>query len=380
MHTNHFISLRTGKSYPVVFTDNPPSGADREVFFAPDRSYAIGVFKETPDEQHIRKLDALVFHYRDQVLRGKDATESAQLEKLFCWPFDVVTKDGFVGVVFPTFPSCFFFNENHAVISKGQEKRLGWFIEPYHKFFHVSPTERGDFKDVFHCAFQLARGIRRLHSLGLVHPDISWSSVLIDPITQSTLITSCLDIAVSGLYEADLIGPLEYNAPEIVAAHARGSSVIPSLDTDKHSLAVLIYQLLLCRHPLKGKRRFDEDDSDYRELGVDALFIENQTDRSTRYDVEWVRNGMHNKKHPYIFPWMDLDKLPYVILGPYLSDLIERAFVNGLHSPKLRPTAAEWEYALERTVPLLRHCANSNCPARWFVARDDSSCKCPFCS
>jgi DNA-binding helix-hairpin-helix protein with protein kinase domain len=123
-----------------------------------------------------------------------------------------------------------------------------------------------------------------------------------------------------------------------------------------------------------------DDDTDDKALGSGALFIENPLDKSARYDAKWAKDDCKRQKElPYIFPWHDLDKLPYTCLGQYLSDVIERAFVKGLHNPSLRPTAAEWEFALERTIPLLKPCDNPNCPAKWYVASGDSSGSCPFC-
>ena len=65
-------------------------------------------------------------------------------------------------------------------------------------------------------------------------------------------------------------------------------------------------------------------------------------------------------------------------MGPQLSSLIERAFVDGLHDPGLRPSALEWEDALVQTADLMHPCANSACPAGSFVVSARQLC-CPFC-
>ena len=41
----------------------------------------------------------------------------------------------------------------------------------------------------------------------------------------------------------------------------------------------------------------------------------------------------------------DPEKIPYTIMGPYLTPLFERAFIDGLHDATKRPTADEWESA-----------------------------------
>ena len=41
MQGSYFKSIKTGKSYPIVFRDDPPCGADREVFFAPQNGMSL---------------------------------------------------------------------------------------------------------------------------------------------------------------------------------------------------------------------------------------------------------------------------------------------------------------------------------------------------
>ncbi len=53
--------------------------------------------------------------------------------------------------------------------------------------------------------------------------------------------------------------------------------------------------------------------------------------------------------------------------GPYLSDLVQKAFVDGLHNPTQRPLANDWEDALVKTTDLLRQCENKSCTQKWYV-------------
>lgn len=381
MNDGETITLqgRDGKTYTCIWKSNAPSGAMKEVFFPADRTYAVALFKETPDEKTMRRLVALIDTYRPQLFETPNPNTNAYWSKIFCWPYEIVTGGGKTGIIMPVYPPNFFFRENHTVISKGQEKKGGWYTDPYHRFCHVPPAESGDWKNAFESALLLARGIRKLHAMGLAHSDLSGNNVLVDPTTRSTLIIDNDGLVVPGKFDAEVEGTPEYIAPEVIASRGKDKRYTPSQDTDKHALAVLIYQLLLCRHPLKGKNRFADDDEDSREMGKDALFIENPLDRAARFDAQWVREGQLSKKHPYLFPWLDLDKIPYTVLGPHLSDLVERAFVTALQPPQKRPTAADWEFALERTIELLHPCDNPKCVAKWFVLDDGNSKICPFC-
>jgi hypothetical protein len=59
--------------------------------------------------------------------------------------------------------------------------------------------------------------------------------------------------------------------------------------------------------------------------------------------------------------------------------LFDRAFIDGLHKPSLRPTADEWEQALLKTVDLMQPCQNPQCWHKWFVFDNTAKPKCPFC-
>jgi hypothetical protein len=62
-----------------------------------------------------------------------------------------------------------------------------------------------------------------------------------------------------------------------------------------------------------------------------------------------------------------------------LKELFNKAFIDGLHNPNLRPTADEWEQALLKTVDLMQPCQNPNCWHKWFVFENTTKPKCPFC-
>ena len=78
-------------------------------------------------------------------------------------------------------------------------------------------------------------------------------------------------------------------------------------------------------------------------------------------------------------PQADPAKIPYTVCGPYLKELFDRAFIDGLHNPNLRPTANEWEDALLKTVDLVQPCQNPKCWHKWFVFDNTTRPRCPFC-
>jgi DNA-binding helix-hairpin-helix protein with protein kinase domain len=56
-----------------------------------------------------------------------------------------------------------------------------------------------------------------------------------------------------------------------------------------------------------------------------------------------------------------------ILNGCVFAPLFERAFIEGLHQPHLRPSADEWEHALVKTVDLMQPCSNTPCEQKWYV-------------
>lgn len=213
--------------------------------------------------------------------------------------------------------------------------------------------------------FKLARAVRRLHAAGLAHSDLSYKNVLVDPISGNSCIIDADELVVPGKYDAGVLGTPDFIAPEVM--ETKGLKIgdpnkkLPSIATDRHALAVLIYMYLLNRHPLRGGKVWDIDPAKDEELsmGEKALFIEHPTDKTNRVKPQDLDKSQ--------LPQGDPTKLPYTICGPYLKKLFDRAFIDGLHNPSARPSAAEWEDALVKTCDLVQPCQNPKCEAHWYV-------------
>jgi DNA-binding helix-hairpin-helix protein with protein kinase domain len=158
-------------------------------------------------------------------------------------------------------------------------------------------------------------------------------------------------------------GTTDYMAPEIVAAQMRGiRDIRPSIQTDLHSLAVLIYQLLLMRHPLRGPKVHDPKNPERDEqlaLGEKALYTEDPDDRSNR------------PEDPFRGAWL---------LGEEVESLMRRAFTDGLRDPSKRPIAAAWHEALMRMADQHVPCFNPACEGKAFILLRDHPAVCPWCN
>jgi serine/threonine protein kinase len=333
-------------------------GVMKQVYFTADKSSVICFYKDENagvDVNRMQRLEKILGAFNPTI----DQT-GEYFKQLFCWPTAIVIKPK-LGIVTPTYPGNYFFETGFLT---GKEKESTWFVRPKPRSM-LPPEEQGNWINYLKICILLARSVRRLHQAGLAHSDLSNKNVLIDPISGQCIVIDIDSLVVPGLFPPDVLGTRGYIAPEVLATiHLPlkdPKRQHPSATTDQHALAVLIYQYLLGRHPLEGPKTYpaaSAEEQERLEMGSKALFIENPSDTSNKPS--------------------DL-KIPFTALGSHLSNLFQRAFINGLHSVNERPTARDWESALCKTWDLLYPCHNSYCPSHWLILHDISNVQCPFC-
>jgi hypothetical protein len=375
------VTLTGADGSTVEFIDEiKASGGMKDIYFSPNKDYVVGFFRGDANNAATRERVAMITGtYRERIF-GQAGGD--YWKKLFCWPTTTVEYEGRIGIVAPFYDADFFFafgsRNNDMLGIKGRDKEGKWFASPSNRNKYLDPRELGDWMRQVRLCLMIARAVRRIHAAGLAHSDLSYKNVLIDPTTGRACLIDIDGLVVPGKFPPDVVGTPDFIAPEcVITAHLPRTDPqrkLPSIATDRHALAVLIYMYLLLRHPLRGDKVHDVDDPGHDEelsMGERALFVEHPLDRSNRIRLANVK--------PAELPWKDTDKLPFTITGPYLSDLFTRAFIDGLHNPAARPTADEWENALVKTVDLLQPCQNPACEQKWFVFDNTTKPACPFC-
>ena len=347
------------------------SGAQKDVYFSPDRSYVVAFFRNKQDANAQERLQNIVGVYREKIFNGPGGD---YWTNLFCWPQKLVEDKGRLGVVVPAYQKKFFFEDGPF---KGKEKNGKWFASAKLRNKFLTPAQKGSFLDTLHTCIKIARAVRRLHAAGLAHSDLSYNNVLVDPSSGSACIIDCDGLVVPGKYPPDVVGTPDFIAPEVIKTQKMPLNdpdrFLPSIYTDRHALAVLIYMYLLNRHPLRGGKVWNTDPAidESLSMGEKALFIEHPANPVNRPKIDQMAKAE--------LPQGDINKLPYSICGPYLQSLFNRAFIDGLHDRTKRPSAAEWEDALIKTTDLTQPCQNTQCEQRWFVFDNTTKPKCPFC-
>lgn len=381
MSTITVKSIINGNTYQYIDNGEPKSGTAKNVYFSPDRKYVVAIFKEKQDFNQKERLKNIVTKYLNQI-QTKDAGQY-YLDEIYRWPIDIIESNDRTGLIVPIYNSKFFFKKGYSTndLIKGEEKNGKWFAGSKfrNKQFPLSidQSELGKWLNYFQVCVNLARGVKKMHQMGLSHSDLSYNNVLVDPTTGSACMIDLDGLVVPGLFPAEVIGTADFIAPEVLATKhftkTDPNRKLPNRLTDLHALACLVYMYLLHRHPLKGGKVHDLDTEkdDLLSMGEKALFIEHPSDKSNRPKMNQV-----SKWDTY---WADITKLPYTITGPYLKALFDKAFIDGLHNPMQRPTAEEWEIGLLKTTDLIQPCNNPSCEQKWYVFDNTNNPRCPFC-
>lgn len=165
-------------------------------------------------------------------------------------------------------------------------------------------------------AFNLTKGYRNLHIAGAKYQDISFGNLFFNPDNGDVLICDNDNVSYGNSKPGGVLGTPGFMAPEIVRGEAR-----PSRDTDRYSLAVLLFYLFMVNHPLEGKQEASIKCMDVaarvKLYGTDPIFIfdpDNKTNRPVP--------GIHDNANIY-----------WPLYPEQLRQLFIKSFTVGLNNP-----------------------------------------------
>ena len=340
-------TLDNGETIYILPGKAPRSGKEAHIYKTSQHGYLAKIYKKPKGWQE-KAVEEIVGEY-NVVAKHPDVSD------LFCWPKAVIVKPK-LGVLIPEAPpNLMDVNIKFLLFSKS--------------FKTLTSNRRGNWKMRVEIALKMARSMRSLHGSGLCHGDISFNNILVDPRTGEMRWIDLDGLVIPGdpHHRPAVGGTLQYMAPELITGNAK-----PSINTDIHSLAVLIYELLLMNHPLlcpgrpgrkdipmkihKGKdgKRLDID---VLELGKYALYVEHPTNKYNRPIGDYIGSS---------------------VLGKEIQELMRRTFVDGIQNPDKRPTANVWEGALRNLLDDIKPCKNRSCDLKYYPKTPNK--KCPWCN
>ena len=243
---------------------------------------------------------------RGNIMKGSPTDE-------FLWPQDMTAMmDGTFGYIMDLCPN-------------------GYYV-PDDFFNHRQGAVFPSYRRAIDACLGVVNAFRILHNEGYSYQDISGGNFFIHPQTGKVLICDNDNVAPNGT-ETGIRGTPRYMAPEIVCNLRR----TPNTQSDRHSMSVLIFMLLLMNHPLEGRRMLDIallDGAAQRSIyGDQALFVMDPDNHVNAPDPKVHRNVINVWPH----------------LPSYMRELFLRAFSQqALHEPSHRPSEADWIGALAR--------------------------------
>jgi DNA-binding helix-hairpin-helix protein with protein kinase domain len=206
-------------------------------------------------------------------------------------------------------------------------------------------------------ALHIASSFRSLHNSGYSYQDLNDGNFFVHPKTGDVLICDNDNVAEYGA-NLGIAGKCRYIAPEIVLGKS-----LPDVNTDKFSLAVVLFLLLINNHPLEGKKAYPPcmtEAIEKRIYGAEPVFIFDPADESNR-PIPGINNNAL-RRWP-MFPGYARDKF------------IEAFSQTALTNPDRRVIEMDWIKVFDRLRSEIYKC---DCGEVYF-APADGTVPCPAC-
>jgi len=208
---------------------------------------------------------------------------------------------------------------------------------------------------------QLAWAFQALHARGLAYCDLSFDNVYITRRGAPRVrLIDCDNLTVQGAPPPRIQGTPWFIAPEVLDGRFAPDSL-----TDAHSLAVLLYHMLVQTHPLLG----DSIRDCTHELEQQALRGRWPFDAGATSDqLPWV-------DHPDDDRNRTKTGIPRkLVLSGRLQQSFQQAMGPGLLDRKRRPSEGHWAEVLSGAVDGVRTCPSCNQHSYYNTKRS-----CPWC-
>ncbi|MFD0330898.1 hypothetical protein ACFQZC_28685 [Streptacidiphilus monticola] len=213
---------------------------------------------------------------------------------------------------------------------------------------------------------ELVAAMAALHSAGLCYRDFSFGNVCVDPIAAEVAIMDNDNVGTDG-GEVFVKGTGRFMAPEILRDEA-----LPSTVTDLHSLAVLLFYILVHGHPLLGVK-------------VDSAYTWESGGNLAEHELLLEHFG---RSPLFVFDPRDAANRPvpgdrmlvwWEVYPRFLQQVFTQAFTVGLRDASLqgRVTEGVWRRTLQRLGDCVSACPH--CTAEVFHDPDVRGRPCWAC-
>jgi len=249
-------------------------------------------------------------------------------------------------------------------ITEKSEKGYGYIMD-------LCPTEFKDFSlfmlakikfssvtAMVNAGLYIIEAFRELHNLGYSYQDLNDGNFFVNPKNGEVLICDNDNVVEYGK-NLCIAGKCRYMAPEVVMGMA-----LPSIHTDKFSLAVILFLLLMGNHPLEGKRSYPPcmtEDIERKIYGEEPLFIFDKNDKSNEA-VTGINNNAINR---------------WPLYPSYIREKFTEAFSQtALKDPSKRIIEKEW---LKNFIRLRGEIYKCKKCGEIFFSDPVNKTACPYC-
>ncbi len=232
--------------------------------------------------------------------------------------------------------------------------------EEFTKILSSKECHFASFTVAVEACLQIISAFRILHNCGYSYQDLNDGNFFINPQNGNVLICDNDNVAPNG-DTTGILGKPRYMAPEIVVGRGK---VLPNAQSDRYSLATILFMILTFGHPLEGRRWLVPclTDAIAEQLyGVQPLFV---------FDCE----NNANRPNPQVQKGL-------VEIWNCFPDYMKEAFVKAfsqeaLKNPLKRLKEIDWLNVFARFRNDIRRCS---CGCDMFLL-DSSTTKCDVCS
>lgn len=215
------------------------------------------------------------------------------------------------------------------------------------------------FEAMVNAAMKICEGFKALHLSGLSYQDLNDGNFFIHPDTGDVLICDNDNVAPEGV-SSGILGKARYMAPEVVTGKA-----MPSKQTDRYSLSVVLFLLFYANHPLEGARVLACPcmTEKYEKLfyGSEPIFIYDKVNANNR-PVRGVHNNVLRRWNAF----------PVILRDTFTQEFS----LECLNDPNKRKLERQWQNVIQQIRDMLVVC--SECNDETFVA-DANTPKCMCC-
>lgn len=215
------------------------------------------------------------------------------------------------------------------------------------------------FEAMVNAAMKICEGFKALHLSGLSYQDLNDGNFFIHPETGDVLICDNDNVAPEG-ESSGILGKARYMAPEVVTG-----KVMPSKQTDRYSLSVVLFLLFYANHPLEGARVLAcpcmTEKYEKQFYGSEPIFIYDKVNGDNR-PVRGVHNNVLRRWNAF----------PAILRETFTQEFSSEC----LHDPNKRKLERQWQNVIQQVRDILVVCPE--CKDETFV-EDIAAPKCMCC-